>query len=48
MFAYKLVAIGTVEEKILAMQGEKRKLADAVVGESSETISRDEMRGLLQ
>jgi SNF2 family DNA or RNA helicase len=31
VFAYRLVARGTVEEKVLALQGKKRALADAIV-----------------
>jgi SNF2 family DNA or RNA helicase len=32
VFVYKLLTEGTVEEKILAMQEKKRKLADSVYG----------------
>ncbi|MGH7194965.1 MAG: DEAD/DEAH box helicase, partial [Candidatus Saccharimonadales bacterium] len=31
VFAYRLIARDTVEEKILQLQGEKRKLADAII-----------------
>ena len=31
MFAYRLIARGTVEEKILELQQHKRELADAIV-----------------
>jgi superfamily II DNA or RNA helicase len=31
VFAYKMIAKGTVEEKIVALQTEKRRLADAIV-----------------
>jgi SNF2 family DNA or RNA helicase len=31
VFAYRLVARGTVEEKVLALQDTKRALADAIV-----------------
>lgn len=32
VFAYRLITSGTVEEKILELQSEKRKLAEAIVG----------------
>lgn len=32
VFAYRLIARGTVEEKIVQLQDEKRRLADAVIG----------------
>jgi SNF2 family DNA or RNA helicase len=32
VFVYKLLTEGTVEEKILALQEKKRKLADSVYG----------------
>ena len=31
MFAYRLIARNTVEEKILALQEQKRELADSIV-----------------
>ncbi|MEZ5658083.1 MAG: DEAD/DEAH box helicase [Burkholderiaceae bacterium] len=34
VFVYKLIAAGTVEERILAMQADKAELADAVLSES--------------
>jgi SNF2 family DNA or RNA helicase len=45
---HRLVAQGTVEEKILALQARKRDLSREVVGERSEVaLSRDELLGLL-
>jgi SNF2 family DNA or RNA helicase len=35
VFAYRLIAKDTVEEKVLALQASKRELADAVLGESA-------------
>jgi superfamily II DNA or RNA helicase len=35
VFAYRLIARGTVEEKILDLQGSKRRLADAIVSQDS-------------
>ena len=32
VFAYRLIARGTVEEKVLALQASKRELADAILG----------------
>jgi SNF2 family DNA or RNA helicase len=32
VFAYRLIARGTVEEKVLELQDTKRDLADAIVG----------------
>ena len=32
VFAYRLIARGTVEEKVLELQSTKRDLADAIVG----------------
>ena len=31
VFAYRLIARGTVEEKVLQLQAEKRALADAII-----------------
>ncbi len=39
VFVYKLIAAGTVEERILAMQADKAELADAVLGESLDGAS---------
>ena len=38
VFAYRLIARDTVEEKILELQGEKRKLADAIVSADNSLI----------
>lgn len=35
VFAYRLIARDTVEEKVLALQQTKRALADAVLGTSA-------------
>jgi SNF2 family DNA or RNA helicase len=50
VFAYRLVASGTVEEKILELQARKRALADAVIHADESllsTLSADELRALL-
>ncbi|NQZ58234.1 MAG: SWF/SNF helicase family protein, partial [Lentisphaeraceae bacterium] len=49
VFAYRMVSRGTVEEKILEMQADKRALADSVIGQGqvSEKINGDDMRRLL-
>jgi len=39
VFAYRLIARGTVEEKILELQGRKRELADAIVSADGSLIS---------
>jgi SNF2 family DNA or RNA helicase len=38
VFAYRLIARGTVEEKVLELQRTKRELADAIVGEDNSLI----------
>lgn len=40
VFAYRLIASGTVEEKIIALQAEKRKLVQAIIGEDASVLSR--------
>ncbi|MGK2859706.1 MAG: SNF2-related protein [Thermoanaerobaculia bacterium] len=40
VFAYRLVARDTVEEKILELQASKRELADAILGEDKSLIAR--------
>lgn len=40
VFAYKMVTKGTVEEKIVALQGEKRRLADAIVTADTGPLSK--------
>ncbi len=50
VFAYRLIARDTVEEKILEMQGNKRELADAIVTENSsllKSLSADDLQRLL-
>jgi superfamily II DNA or RNA helicase len=39
VFAYRIVARDTIEEKILALQQEKRQLADAILGEQNSLLS---------
>lgn len=38
VFAYRIVARGTVEEKVLQLQATKRKLADAILGEEGSLL----------
>jgi SNF2 family DNA or RNA helicase len=38
VFAYRIICKDTVEEKILSLQKEKRKLADAIVSADSSLI----------
>ena len=38
VFAYRLIASGTVEEKILELQESKRELADAILSASGSMI----------
>ncbi len=50
MFAYRLIARETVEEKILDMQQSKRELAEAIVRADSNMIrdlSREDLEVLL-
>ncbi|MCA8990215.1 MAG: DEAD/DEAH box helicase, partial [Planctomycetaceae bacterium] len=35
VFAYRMIAQGTIEEKIAELQQSKRKLADAILSENS-------------
>jgi SNF2 family DNA or RNA helicase len=39
VFAYRLIAAGTVEEKILALQADKRRLADAIITEDNSLVA---------
>jgi SNF2 family DNA or RNA helicase len=39
VFAYRLIAKDTVEEKILALQEKKRDLADAIVSAENSVLS---------
>jgi SNF2 family DNA or RNA helicase len=50
VFACRLIAKDTVEEKVLALQASKRELADAIIGQSNSVIStlgREELELLL-
>ncbi|MGE0608238.1 MAG: hypothetical protein AB7O62_14170, partial [Pirellulales bacterium] len=50
VFAYRLIARGTVEEKILELQGSKRQLADAIIsGDNSliRSLTADDLNLLL-
>jgi SNF2 family DNA or RNA helicase len=50
VFAYKMIARDTVEEKILQLQSSKRKLADAILdgeGQSLRDLTADDLRMLL-
>jgi len=50
VFAYRLIARGTVEEKILELQRAKRDLADAIVGGDNgviRTLTREDLEMLL-
>lgn len=39
MFVYKLIAKGTVEEKIQALQGKKAVLSDAILSTTGEVLN---------
>jgi SNF2 family DNA or RNA helicase len=39
VFAYRLVARDTVEEKVIALQQQKRELADAIIGEDDRPLA---------
>jgi SNF2 family DNA or RNA helicase len=50
VFAYRLIARDTVEEKVLELQKTKRELADAIIGEDNALIrdlGREELEMLL-
>ncbi len=50
VFAYRLVARGTVEEKILELQARKRQLADAILSPGEglmRTLTEDDLRWML-
>ena len=50
VFAYRIVARNTVEEKVLELQATKRELADAVInahGPALEQLTRDDLELLL-
>jgi len=51
VFAYRLIARGTVEDKILELQARKRDLADAILKEDASPLARltaDDLRLLLE
>jgi SNF2 family DNA or RNA helicase len=50
VFVYRLVAAGTVEERILALQAKKRALADSALAgaAAATTLTRDDLLSLLQ
>ena len=37
---YRLITVGTIEEKIIALQGKKRALFDALVAENSDLFKK--------
>jgi len=50
VFAYRLIATDTVEEKVLALQEKKRVLADAVINQDNSLLAqmgREELEYLL-
>ncbi len=49
VFVHRLVAMGTVEERILALQGEKRALAEAALSgaDRAAALTREDLIGLL-
>jgi SNF2 family DNA or RNA helicase len=49
VFVHRLVAAGTVEERILELQAKKRALAEAALAGSAAaaSLSRDDLLGLL-
>jgi SNF2 family DNA or RNA helicase len=50
VFAYRLVARGTVEEKVIELQGRKRALADAIITAENSLIrdlTREDLEALL-
>ena len=51
VISYKMIARGTIEEKILKMQEEKTALMDGIMGEDStmfSSMSEDEVMGALR
>lgn len=51
MTVYKLVTKGTIEEKIVALQQQKAKLADDILsgdGAGSATLTKEELLEILQ
>jgi superfamily II DNA or RNA helicase len=47
VFVYRLIASDTVEERILALQDEKRALAELAAGTQASTLTRDDLLRLL-
>ena len=50
VFAYRLIAEGTIEEKVLELQDRKRGLADAILGEDAtglKQLTREDLELLL-
>src|SRR5205814_10673856 len=50
VFAYRLIARGTVEEKVLELQNSKRELADAIINADNSlirTLAREDLELLL-
>ena len=50
VFAHRLITRGTVEEKVLELQGKKKQLAEAILGDPSsvmQSLSLDDLRELL-
>ncbi len=51
MFVYRLIAAGTIEEKVLALQQRKARLFTAVMDDEalfSQVLTADDIRGLLE
>ncbi|NEM90793.1 DEAD/DEAH box helicase [Galbitalea soli] len=50
VMVYRMIAAGTIEEKVMALAAQKSALADAVLGDDdvfSEALTADDIRGLL-
>jgi SNF2 family DNA or RNA helicase len=51
VMVYRLVAEGTIEEKVMALKAKKAELTDAVLDDEaafSQTLTADDIRGLLE
>jgi SNF2 family DNA or RNA helicase len=48
VFVHRLVASGTVEERILALQEEKKRLADMATGRAAAGLTRDDLMRLIE
>lgn len=44
---YRLCSSDTIEEKVMALQTHKRKVAEAIIGENVKSLSPDELRSIL-